>query len=44
VAEFNDDNPTTYKEDDNRKGKANDCYAVFERKENLSKGATSLRA
>jgi hypothetical protein len=38
VAEFNNGNPSTYKEDANRKGKADDCYAEFERKENLSKG------
>jgi hypothetical protein len=44
VAEFNDDNPTTYKEDANQKGKADDCYAEFKRKENLSKGATLLLA
>jgi hypothetical protein len=44
VVEFNDDNPTTYKEDANQKGKADNCYAEFKRKENLSKGATLLRA
>jgi hypothetical protein len=42
VVEFNDDNPSTYIEDANRKGKADDCYGEFERKENLSKGTTSL--
>jgi hypothetical protein len=32
VLEFNDDNPTTYKENANQKGKADDCYAEFKRK------------
>jgi hypothetical protein len=44
VAEFNDDNLTTYKENANRKGTVDDCYAEFKRKENSSKGATLLRA
>jgi hypothetical protein len=38
---FNDDNPTTYKENANQKGRANDCYAEFKRRETSSKGATS---
>jgi hypothetical protein len=42
VAEYNDDNPTTYKENVNRKGKADNCHAEFEGKETSSKGATSL--
>jgi hypothetical protein len=32
VLEFNDDNPTTYKENANQKGKTDDCYAEFKGK------------
>jgi hypothetical protein len=44
VEEFNDDNPTTYNENANWKGKDSDCYDEFEGKKLHQKGATLLRA
>jgi hypothetical protein len=40
MAGFNDDNPTTCKENVNGKGKVDDCYAEFEGRETSSKDAT----
>jgi hypothetical protein len=40
MAGFNDDNPTTYKENANGKGKVDDCYVEFEGRKTSSKGAT----
>jgi hypothetical protein len=40
MAGFNDDNPTTCKENVNGKGKADDYYAEFGGRETLSKDAT----
>jgi hypothetical protein len=40
MAGFNDDNPTTYKENVNGKGKVDDCYVEFEGRKTSSKGAT----
>jgi hypothetical protein len=39
MAGFNDDNPTTYKENVNGKCEIDDCYAEFEGRETSSKGA-----
>jgi hypothetical protein len=37
MEEFNDDNPTTYKENVNLKGKSDDSYAEFRGKGNFAK-------
>jgi hypothetical protein len=41
MAWFTDDNPTTFDENVNGKGKVDNCYAEFEGRETSSKAATS---